>query len=241
MRAESMSVILPAYNEERNIGPMVRSALEILPTIVSDYEIIVVNDGSSDRSAEVIQALCQEHSCVRTVTHERNRGYGAALKSGIQAARMDLIFFTDCDLQFDLRELPELLQWVGDFDVAAGYRVARKDPFHRKVNAFGWNVLVRMVFGLKIRDIDCAFKVFRRHVFDQIQIESVGAMVNTEILAQCQRLGLSIKEVPVNHFPRKHGEQSGANPRVVIKAFVELIKLHGKLKRMSDETEAVGR
>jgi len=226
-----MSVILPAYNEEDNIGPMVESAREVLPSIVSDYEIIVVNDGSRDRSAEVLQELSAAHPEVRTVTHETNQGYGAALKSGIRAARMDLIFFTDCDLQFDLRELPGLLQWVGDFDVAAGYRVARQDPFHRRLNAFGWNVLVRLLFGLRIRDIDCAFKVFRRPVFEQVEVESVGAMVNTEILVQCKQFGLTVKEVPVNHFPRKHGEQSGANPRVVLKALGELIKLHGKLKQ----------
>ena len=231
----TMSVIFPAFNEEGNIRRTVDAALTVLPKVAMSWEIIVVDDGSSDATAAICDDLKARYPEIHMIRHGRNRGYGAALKSGIMAAKYDLIFFSDSDGQFDLRELQQLICWSEDYDIVAGCRAKRQDPLHRRINALGWNILVRLVLGIKIRDIDCAFKLFRREVFDQVQIRCVGAMVNTEILAQATRLGMRIHQVKVNHFPRRHGKQSGANVHVIIKAFRELWRLWRQLRHVAPD------
>src|SRR5438309_6960144 len=231
----TMSVIFPAFNEEGNIRRTVEAAVKILPKVAMSWEIIVVDDGSSDATTAICDDLKARYPEVEVISHGQNRGYGSALKSGIIAAKYDLIFFSDSDGQFDLRELQQLICWAEDYDIVAGYRAKRQDPLHRRINAVGWNVLVRLVLGIKIRDIDCAFKLFRRAVFDQVQIRCVGAMVNTEILAQATRLGMRIRQVKVSHFPRRYGKQSGANPRVIAVAFRELCLLWRKLRRVKPD------
>lgn len=231
--AKSLSVIFPAFNEEANIRAVVEDACRIIPQFAPVFEIIVVNDGSKDRTAEICDDLATEFSDVRVVHHARNRGYGAALKTGIEHARYDVIFFTDSDGQFDLREVATLLEQMDAHDIVAGYRARRDDPPHRLLFAWGWNILVRRVLGIKIRDIDCAFKAFKRHVFDSIQIHSTGAMVNAEIFAQASAFGMTVKEVPVSHFPRRHGEPTGDNVAVISKAFRELIRMQRSLRRIT--------
>jgi glycosyltransferase involved in cell wall biosynthesis len=225
----NISVIFPAFNEEMNLETVVKSALKILPSVSSVFEIIIVNDGSRDQTGEVARGLAAFHPAIQVVHHPQNRGYGAALKSGIEQAKNDLIFFCDSDGQFTLEDLPRLLAWIDRFDMVIGYREKRQDPLHRRLNAAGWNLLVRSLFGLRVRDIDCAFKVFRRQIFDRVGIDTVGAMVNTEILSRSLRHGFSMKEVPVRHFPRQFGEQTGAKPRVILKAFYELAKMYVKI------------
>jgi glycosyltransferase involved in cell wall biosynthesis len=156
----TMSVIFPAYNEEGNIRRTVEAAVKVLPKVAMSWEIIVVDDGSSDATIAICDDLRARYPEVEVISHGQNRGYGAALKSGIMAAKYDLIFFSDSDGQFDLRELQQLICWSEDYDIVAGYRAKRQDPLHRRINAVGWNVLVRLVLGIKIRDIDCAFKLF---------------------------------------------------------------------------------
>ena len=240
-KVTSLSVIFPVYNEEANITKTVLSTLRLIPSYAKEWEIIIVNDGSHDGTRDITEWLSQISYSVRTVHHPINRGYGAALRSGISQATYDLIFFCDPDLQFNFEEITLLLRWIDEYDIVVGYRMKRKDPLYRRLNAWGWNQLVRREFGLKVRDIDCAFKLFRNKVFNKIKIEAVGAMVNTEILVQAQKYGFRIKEVPVNHYPRLYGEQSGANPRVILKAFVELIRLSRKLKEINpwDQQEGV--
>jgi glycosyltransferase involved in cell wall biosynthesis len=230
-----LSVIFPAFNEEANIGRTVEAIRRVLPKVATRWQIIVVDDGSSDATALICDDLKARYPEVEVIRHGQNRGYGAALKSGIMAARYDLIFFSDSDGQFDFRDLQQLIRWSKDYDIVAGYRAERHDPLHRRINALGWNVLVRLVLGIKIRDIDCAFKLFRRSVFDHVQIRCVGAMVNTEILAQAIRLGMRIHQVKVNHLPRLYGKQSGANVRVIIKAFRELGRLWQKLHHVAPD------
>ena len=225
---KSLSVIFPAFNEEANIRGVVEDVYRNIPKFAPIFEIIVVNDGSKDRTGEICDRLAEEFSDVRVVHHVRNRGYGAALKSGIERARYDLIFFTDADGQFDLKEVAALLEQTDACDIVAGYRARRRDPPHRLLFAWGWNILVRLVLGIRIRDIDCAFKVFHRHVFDRVQIHCVGAMVNTEIFAQAARFGMTVKQVRVNHFPRRHGKSTGGNVAVIRKAFRELIRIRRK-------------
>ena len=226
----TISVIFPAFNEEMNLEAVVRSALKVLPSVSRAFEIIIVNDGSSDGTPKVAEELVRRCRNVRVVHHPENLGYGAALKSGIEQARHEFIFFCDSDRQFTLNDLHRLLAWAGHYDIVAGYRQHRQDPFHRRLNARGWNLLVRAVFGLKLRDIDCAFKIFRREVFERLPIETVGAMVNTEILVRALAHGFTLKEVPVRHFPRRFGQQTGAKPHVILKAFCELGRMYLKLR-----------
>jgi glycosyltransferase involved in cell wall biosynthesis len=235
----TLTLIFPAFNEEQNIAATVQSACETVPQFASQWEIIIVNDGSSDDTCKVCDQLVNAHPNVRVVHHSTNRGYGAALKSGVSSARHELIFFTDSDGQFTLAELPKFIEYAKQFDIVAGYRAKRHDPPHRLINALGWNLLVRVVLGIRIRDIDCAYKLFRREVFERIQIRSVGAMVNTEILAQAMKLGMRLKEVEVNHFPRRFGHPTGANIRVIFKAFRELSKLWWKLKFIEPDQQGI--
>jgi hypothetical protein len=209
--------------------------IRVLPKVATRWEIIVVDDGSSDATALICQELKAQYPQVDVICHEENRGYGAALKSGIMAANYDLIFFSDSDGQFDFRDLEQLICWSADYDIVAGYRAKRQDPLYRRINALGWKVLVRLMLGIKVRDIDCAFKLFRRSVFDHVKIRCVGAMVNTEILAQATQLGMRIREVKVTHLPRRHGKQSGANVHVILKAFRELCRLWRKLRRVEPD------
>jgi glycosyltransferase involved in cell wall biosynthesis len=231
----SLSVVFPAFNEEANIRRTVEAARMVLPKLAETWEIVLVNDGSRDATTPICDELAEQFPEVRAIHHMVNRGYGAALKSGILAARHDYIFFTDSDGQFDLQELEHLLQYASEFDIVTGYRAKRQDPPHRLINAWGWKTLVRMVLGVKVRDIDCAFKIFQRSVFDRVQIRSVGAMVNTEILAQANSFGMRIHEVKVSHYPRRAGKPSGANLKVIAKAFKELFRLWGQLRNVTHE------
>ena len=219
-----VSVIFPAFNEEGNIRCTVETVIRALPKVAMKWEIIVVDGGNSDATALVCDELKAQFPEVEIIRHGQNRGYSAALKSGIMSTKYDLIFFSDSDGQFDFRDLEQLIFWSEDYDIVAGYRAKRQEPLYRRINAPGWNVLVRLVLGIKLRNIDCAFKVFRRSVFDHVQIRCVGAMVNTEILAQATQLGMRIRKVKVSYFPRRQRKQSGTNVHVIIKAFRELCR-----------------
>ena len=226
----SISAVFPAYNEERNIEAAIRKVRQVLSAHFDQVEIIVVNDGSSDRTHDILDQLKAETDDLVVIHFPKNRGYGAALGAGLYAANNSLVFFSDSDLQFDLEEIPRLLKWIDQYDIVAGYREHRADPLNRKVNAWGWMLLVRLLLGLKVRDIDCAFKLFRRDVFRVVQLASVGAMINTEILSLAVQRGMRIKEVPVSHYPRTAGRQTGANIRVIIRAFRELLAMRQRLK-----------
>jgi len=231
-KCDSVSLFFPAFNEEANIAKSVEQALNVLPRISEEYEVIVVDDGSKDRTAEIVKEISVKNPRVRLIQHPKNLGYGAAVKSGIYGARFDLVFLCDADLQFDLEELPGMFKWIDEYDLVIGYRVKRKDPFHRRLNALCWHILIRTLLGLRVKDIDCAFKLFRRSIFREMRLSSNGAMVSTEILAQAKLFDFKIKEVPAIHYPRLEGEQSGANIIVVIKAFRDLFKFYRQLKKL---------
>jgi glycosyltransferase involved in cell wall biosynthesis len=226
----ALSLIFPVFNEQENIGVVLDAALDLAPKLAADFEIVVVDDGSRDGSAGVIAERVASDPRVRVLTHPSNRGYGAALRSGLREARGELVFFSDADLQFELTELEDLLHHTERFDVVAGYRSPRRDPWGRRLLAAGWGLLVRALFDLQIRDIDCAFKVFRRPVVEAMPIESLGAFVNTEILVRARSAGFRIHQIPVSHHPRQHGQQSGARPRVILRALVELATLYRELR-----------
>ncbi len=228
-RPLSVSIVLPAYDEEPNIEEAVTQATRTADRLFGDHEVIVVDDGSADRTAAIVREVGTRDPRVRLVSHASNRGYGEALRSGFLAAELDFVFFTDADLQFDMEELERFLPYAGMVDVVAGYRINRQDTLVRRVNAYGWNILVRILFYVPVRDIDCAFKLFDRRVIDAIDIESVGAMVNTELMVKLGRKGASVVEIGVHHRPRRAGRARGASPRVIATAFREVLRMRRRL------------
>ena len=229
--APRLSLVFPVFDEEDNVGPLLEAALALAPRLATPFEIVVVDDGSRDRSPAIVATLCRRDPRVRLLRHPANRGYGAALRSGLRAARGELVFFTDADLQFDLAELATLLAHADACDLVVGYRAPRRDPWRRRALAWGHRLVVRALFGLAVRDIDCAFKVFRRPVIEALPLASIGAFVNTELLLRARRAGFRIREVPVTHRPRVAGRSKGATPRVIARALVELGLLYRELRR----------
>lgn len=225
----SLSVGMPAYNEGENIGPMIDMVRTKAAPLVDDLEIIVVDDGSADNTAEVVRARSAQDSRVRLVQHTVNQGYGAAVSDAIWAATKELVFFTDSDLQFDLSELERFLPRLKEADMVVGYRHARSDPWHRRLFGNGWSWLVNLLFGYTARDVDCAFKLFTRRVIDTIHVQSRGAMFSAEFLVRAKQAGFKIVEEPVNHYPRVAGSQTGARPSVILRAFRELFKLRWRM------------
>lgn len=221
----SLSLVLPAYNEAENLEAVVRRSLEVLPSLVEAFEIVVVDDGSRDGTGEIAERLARDDPRVRVVHHAVNRGYGAALRSGFAAAQGDLIMFMDADQQFDPADLAHLAPFVPHADIVAGYRVRRRDPWQRLVYAAIFNVAMRLLFGIAVRDIDCAFKVLRGDLVRAIDLQMNGALVNTELLAKAQRAGATIVEVGVRHYPRLSGEPSGGSLRVILRAMREVAQL----------------
>lgn len=208
----------------------IQQALEAAPTVAKEYEIIIVNDGSQDRTAEIADHLAQENSCIRVIHHQKNQGYGGALQSGLYNARYGWIFFSDSDGQFDLNELTNFAREVHDADLVIGYRLQRAEGFGRILNAKLWSGLMRLLFGLKVKDVDCAFKLIRREVIERIpRLESNGALISAELLIKAQRAGFKIKELGVGHFKDEAGGSTGANPKVILRAFQELWKLRKEL------------
>jgi glycosyltransferase involved in cell wall biosynthesis len=226
-----LSIVFPAHNEEMNILAAIGKAREVGTRLFEDYEIVVVDDGSTDRTATLVTEASRADPRVRLVTHAVNKGYGEALRTGFNAAKLDLVFFSDADNQFDLAEIERFLPHIETVDVVCGYRIERQDPLMRRLFANCWNILVRGLFDVPIRDINCAFKLFRRAVFDRVDLESIGAMVNTELMVKLVRSGASVVEVGVTHLPRTAGKPSGAKPRVIARAFVELWRMRGRLRR----------
>ena len=233
----SASIVLPAYNEEANVEEAIAEATATAERLLGEYEVIVVDDGSSDSTADLVERIAREDPRVRLVRHEANRGYGEALRSGFLASRLDHVFFTDADLQFDIAELERFLPFAGTVDVVAGFRRNRQDGLVRRILANGWNVIVRVLFYVPVRDIDCAFKLFDRRALNDVDIESVGAMVNTELMVKLGRSGASVVEVGVTHRPRRAGRPRGANLRVIATAVRELARMRRDLSQL----EARGR
>ena len=227
----SISVFFPCYNEEANVERTTQAALKMCRRVSDDFEVIIVNDGSKDGTAEIADRLAAEIPEVRAIHNNPNLGYGGALQAGFRAATKDWVFYTDGDGQFDFEEIDKLLPMLDDYDIVSAYRMDRKDSFVRKLNAFAWTSLVNVLFWLWLRDIDGAFKIFPRKLFDEIEMKSMGALIDSEVLARAKRLGYTIGQVGVHHYPRTAGEQTGANLGVILRAFKELFKLRGEIRR----------
>ncbi len=226
----SISAVLPAYNEQEVIAASVAAMVKTLEAFDADYKVIVVNDGSRDRTGEILTRLNQENPRVRMVAHERNQGYGAALWTGFTSAEKELVFLTDGDKQFDVDELKLLLPMLDGADMVIGWREKRADPPIRLLNAWGWKLLVNGLFGYTARDVDCAFKLFRRRILDRVDVHARGATFSAEFLIKARRLGYVIRERPVSHYPRPAGQATGAKPAVILRAFRELLHLRLNLE-----------
>ncbi|HEY6411790.1 MAG TPA: glycosyltransferase family 2 protein, partial [Ktedonobacteraceae bacterium] len=218
----SLSVVLPAYNEEQVIASTVEQVTHELANLTTDFEVIVVNDGSTDRTGAVLSALQKLDQRICVLTHTRNQGYGATLADGFAAATKDLTFFMDSDGQFDIRELKRFLFLIDAYDAVIGYRVKRQDTWMRKLNAWGWKLVVKLALGMHVRDIDCAFKLLRTDFLQRHPLETRGAMINAELLYRLNAAGCTLREVGVRHLPRRSGRATGANLRVIWRAFREL-------------------
>jgi glycosyltransferase involved in cell wall biosynthesis len=239
MDTPTLSIVLPALNEEANITLAVERAAQAAATAASEWEVIVVDDGSTDSTGRLVAEATRLEPRVRLVQHERRLGYGAAMRSGFAAARHELVFFTDSDNQFDLSELPAIIPLMEDADVVAGYRANRSDPLRRRIAAQAWNALVRLLFNLPVRDVDCAFKLYRRDLLQITPLESTGAVASAELLVRLDRAGFRIREVEVTHHPRVFGTATGMNPKVVARAFLELVRLRARLARGSPGTSGL--
>jgi len=229
-RLPGISVFLPSHNEAANVERVVRGFLAELPSLATAYEVIVVNDGSTDHTGAIASALASEDPHVKVVNHEKNRGYGGAVISGIRAAKQPYVVLADGDGQFDPKEVASLAAFVPEYDVVVGKRIQRADPLIRRINGKSWTMLVRIVLGIGISDIDCGFKLFKREFLDGMELRAHGAMISTELMARVAGRGAKIKEVGVHHLPRLAGEQSGANLKVIARAFKELFTLYGELR-----------
>jgi glycosyltransferase involved in cell wall biosynthesis len=218
----SLSVVMPAHNEEVAIVDTVGSVVNAVSAWTDDFEVIIVNDGSQDRTGAILDEIAVRDPRVRIIHHETNRGYGAALVSGFEATSKERVFFMDSDGQFDISDLERFFPFIERYDAVLGYRIDRQDTWVRKLNAWGWKMLVYLVFKLKVRDIDCAFKLYPGKFFREYRLETRGAMINTEILYKFKRAGYSYTEVGVRHLPRRGGRATGAKPAVIARAFREM-------------------
>jgi glycosyltransferase involved in cell wall biosynthesis len=228
-RGKSVSFVYPAFNEEENVTEAVRRAVEAGELVHLDaFEVIVVDDGSADATWAVLERLARDEPRLRPIRHEKNQGYAAALRTGFTAARFPLVFYSDSDNQYDIREIRYLLPLSERHDIVTGFRDYRFDPLTRLVLSWGFNLLVRIIFRIPVRDIDCAFKIFRREIFDKITIESQRFFVDTEILAKAKALGMTMTEIGVRHYPRMAG-RSTVRPMHIVYTLRELAKIWGRI------------
>lgn len=227
----SLSVFFPCYNEEKNIAKTVTDAVHVLEKLKIKYEILIINDGSKDKTEQVAKRLVKENSHIRLINHEVNKGYGEALKTGFYSAKYDWIVFTDSDGQFDFSEITKFLEKTKNAPVVIGYRIERQDSTLRRLNGWGWNFLSNLLLGVRCKDVDCAFKLVKKEVIEKIpRLKSTrGGMISPELLAQIRRAGFKIEEVGVHHYPRTEGEQTGANLKVIFRSFADLFRLWSTL------------
>jgi glycosyltransferase involved in cell wall biosynthesis len=219
---ERLSYFFPAHNEEANLEPLIEEALSSLPAIAGMFEIVIVDDGSRDATAAIADRLAVEHpGVVRAVHHSTNLGYGAALRSGFQAARHEVVAFTDGDRQFRVADLGRLTARLAEPDapdVVVGFRIRRADPLVRTLYARAYRLANRLFFGLRVRDVDCACKLFRREALHGLRVESGGAFFSAELLIKLRASGRTVVEIGVPHYPRTAGSATGARPTVVLRA-----------------------
>jgi len=227
----SLSVFFPAYNDATSLPPLVRKTFDVLREHVADYEVIVVNDGSRDKTEHVLEQLRREFDpFLRVVTHTENRGYGAALRSGFAAATKDYVFYTDGDGQYDIGELPKLLERMGtETGLVNGYKLERQDPRHRIWIGNVYNFCARLLFRIRIRDIDCDYRLIRRPLLDKIHLTSTSGTICVELVRKLELSGCQVAEVGVHHYPRLHGRSQFFRLPALASTFTQLVRLWVRL------------
>jgi glycosyltransferase involved in cell wall biosynthesis len=224
--ATGLSIFFPAYNDSGTIASLVITALRTARKLTPDHEVIVVNDGSADNTAEILDELARTYPEVRIVHHEQNRGYGGALRTGFATARRELIFYTDGDAQYDPAEMTVLWHALADgVDLVNGYKISRSDPLHRIVIGRIYHHTVKVLFGLKVRDVDCDFRMMRRSIFERVQLEKNSGVICLEMMKKIQDAGFNIAEVPVHHYHRAHGRSQFFNFRRLARTAADVMKL----------------
>ncbi len=228
---KGISVFFPAYNDGGTIASMVLSAILVLQSLTDDYEVIVVNDGSSDYTKEILDELEERYDPVRIVHHERNRGYGGALRTGFATASKDFIFYTDGDAQYDVRDLPALWEEMRDgVDMVQGYKIDRSDPLHRVVIGRIYHWMTNLAFGLHLKDVDCDFRLMRSSIFDDVRLESDSGVICVEMMKKIRDAGFEISEVPVHHYHRAYGKSQFFNIGRILRVARDLSKLWLELR-----------
>ncbi len=229
-KLSSLSIFFPAFNEAKNLPTLIKQTFRLLPDIATKYEVIIVNDGSVDNTIAVIEKLQLTYSQLRLVSHPKNLGYGAALRTGINHSKYDWVFFSDADLQFDIKELATFLPASTDNKVVIGYRTHRADGTRRHLNARLFKLFIDLLFRLHVKDIDCAFKLFDRKLVQSIKLTSSGAFTSSELLYKLKKKQVNFKQLPVSHYQRRFGQSTGANFKVIIKAGLEALALYLSIK-----------
>lgn len=226
----SISAFFPCYNDGGTIASMVTLMDLTLRNLTNDYEILVIDDGSSDHSREILKELENRHDRLKVICHEKNMGYGGALKTGFYSANKELIFYTDGDFQYDVSELTKLIPEMKDnIDIVNGYKASRSDPLHRKIIGRTYHWIMRSMFSLRIKDVDCDFRLIRKSVFDKIKLEHNSGIICVEMVKKIQDAGFNFAEVPVHHYFRVYGKSQFFNFRRVFKVSKDILKLWWKL------------
>jgi len=224
--AKGLSIFFPAYNDSGTIASLVITALRTARKLTPDHEIIVVNDGSKDNTAEILDELARTYPEVRVVHHEQNRGYGGALRTGFASATRELIFYTDGDAQYDPAEMEVLWRRFGDdVDLVNGYKISRSDPLHRIMIGRVYHHTVKLLFGLTVRDVDCDFRMMRRSIFDTVSLEKNSGVICLEMMKKITDAGFRIAEVPVHHYHRAYGKSQFFNFRRLARTGLDVFKL----------------
>lgn len=234
----TLSVFFPAYYDESNIEKVVSKAVEVLEDLnLRDYEITIIEDGSPDKTGEVADSLAEKYLKVKVIHHEKNIGYGATLLEGFKSARMDYVFYSDGDNQFDLEELRKFVALAPFTDIVIGYRKKKQYSLYRKITSFVYNMLLRTIFGIDYIDIDCAFKLIKRDLFDKITVKSKDAFIDAEIMIQANLLGYTSTEIGVKHLPRLDGISTAARPSIILRTIKEIIQFRKTVKRIMNEQQ----
>lgn len=225
----SLSVFFPAYYDEKNIDKVVHKAVKVIEEIgIVDYEITIIEDGSPDKTAQVADSLAEQYEKVRVIHHGTNKGYGMALRAGFESATKEYVFYSDGDNQFDLEELKKFIVLIPFSDIVSGFRIRKQYSTFRKITSYTYNLILRILFDLTDRDIDCAFKLYPRRLFDEIELESRNAFIDAEVAIKARLLNYRTTEVGVTHLPRMDGISTAARPSQILSAVKEIIQAYRK-------------
>jgi len=240
-KPQGLTVFFPAYNDSGTIASLVIAAVQTARRLTPDFEVLVINDGSVDETAAVADELARLYPQVRVVHHQRNRGYGGALRSGFASATKEVIFYTDGDAQYDPREMTLLWERFGDdVDLVNGYKISRSDPLHRIIIGRLYHHTVKRLFGLRVRDVDCDFRMMRRSIFDRVTLEKSSGVICLEMMTKIQQAGFRIAEVPVHHYHRAYGKSQFFNFRRIFRTGIDVMRLWWHLVARRGAASAAG-